>query len=103
MIVGLTGKNAAGKGEVVRFLQSRSFRAHSLSDEVRRDLEVTGDEPTRETMIARGRSLRAEFGPGVLAERIRDHLDNSSHHVVDSIRHPAEIAALRRGRDFLLL
>lgn len=103
MIVGLTGKNAAGKGEVLRFLATRSFRPHSLSDEVRRDLERTGTATTRENMIERGRALRAGFGPGILAERIRDHLDESSHHVVDSIRHPAEIAALRRSPDFLLI
>ena len=42
MILGLTGKNASGKGEVVRFLTERSFCAHSLSDEVRRELVRTG-------------------------------------------------------------
>src|SRR5262245_52162171 len=103
MILGLTGKNAAGKGEVVRFLATRSFRPHSLSDEVRQDLERTGTPSTRENLIERGRALRAEFGPGVLAERILAHLDESSHHVVDSIRNPAEIMVLRRHPDFLLL
>ena len=95
MIVGLTGKNAAGKGEVARFLSGRSFRLHSLSDELRLELERTATPVTRENLIERGRALRAEFGPGVLADRVLARIDDASHHVVDSIRNPGEIAVLR--------
>jgi dCMP deaminase len=103
MILGLTGKNASGKGEVVRLLTERSFRAHSLSDEVRQELAGTGTPTSRENLIAWGRELRRHFGPGVLAERVLPRLDLSSHHVVDSIRHPAEVLVLRRQPGFFLL
>ena len=42
MIIGLTGKNAAGKGEVARFLQDKGFYYHSLSDVLREELKKRG-------------------------------------------------------------
>ena len=49
MIIGLSGRNGAGKGEVLAYLQSRSFYAHSLSDVIRDELRRQG----------RGRDARA--------------------------------------------
>jgi dCMP deaminase len=49
-------------------------------------------------MIEVGRALRAEHGEAVLAERLLEKLDRDRNYVIDSIRHPAEVAALRRGR-----
>ncbi|HXZ85999.1 MAG TPA: deaminase [Myxococcota bacterium] len=103
MRVGVAGANAAGKGEVVRLLERRSFYRASLSDVIRADLARDGLEPTRENMIERGRALRERFGPAVLAERAQRALPSDRNHVIDSIRHPAEVEALRAGGDFLLL
>ena len=95
MRVGVAGLNAAGKGEVVRLLERRSFYRASLSDVIRADLAREGKEPTRENMIQRGRALRERFGPAVLAERAQRALPSDRNHVIDSIRHPAEVEALR--------
>ncbi|MFQ5514259.1 MAG: deaminase [Myxococcota bacterium] len=103
MRIGVAGGNASGKGEVVRFLKARSFYPVSLSDVIRRDLEQEGLEPTRERMIERGRELRERFGGGILAERALAALPPDRNHVIDSIRHPAEVEVLRRAGDFLLL
>ena len=103
MKIGVAGLNAAGKGEVVRLLERRSFYPVSLSDVIRQDLARDGLEPTRENMIERGRALRERFGQSVLAERVQRGLGNDRNHVIDSIRHPAEVEALRAGGDFLLL
>ncbi len=103
MRVGIAGLNAAGKTEVVRFLESRSFYPASLSDVIREDLAGEGLEPTRPNMIERGRSLRERFGPAILAERVRERLPRDRNWVIDSIRHPAEVEALRRGGDFVLV
>jgi len=51
MIIGLSGRNGAGKGEVLAFLESRSFYAHSLSDVIRDELRRRGQDETRERMI----------------------------------------------------
>ena len=37
LVIGLTGPNAAGKGEVANHLEARGFRLHSLSDIVREE------------------------------------------------------------------
>jgi len=103
MRIGIAGLNGAGKSEVVRFLESRSFHAASLSDVIRHELRREGLEPTREHMIERGRTLRAEHGPAVLAQRVLSLLPSGQHHVLDSIRHPAEVAALRAAGPFLLI
>ena len=103
MRIGIAGLNAAGKTEAVRFLEARGFHAASLSDVIRLELADAGLEPTRERMIETGRELRASHGPGVLAERVLAKLPDSRNHVIDSIRHPQEVAVLRRSGDLLLL
>ncbi len=95
MILGVAGPYASGKGEVVRFLEERSFRVESLSDEIRRVLEQRGQAESRERMIETGNELRGAEGPAALAQRLLGRIDPSRNYVVDSIRHPAEVAALR--------
>jgi dCMP deaminase len=104
MILGVSGLNASGKGEVVTYLTQRSFYAHSLSDVLRAVLEERGEPETRERMIELGRALRASEGPGALAQRLIPQLHADRNYVIDSIRHPAEVAALRgAGQRFRLL
>jgi dCMP deaminase len=98
MRIGVAGPNAAGKGEVVRFLEERSFYPLSLSDVIREELRRQGLEETRERMIEVGRALRQQHGEAVLAERLLDRLERDRNYVIDSIRHPAEVEALRKGR-----
>jgi len=104
MIVGLSGLNGAGKGEVVRFLEERSFYAFSLSDVIREDLRARGMEETRERMIEAGNAIRVARGAGGLAQALVDRLAPDRNYVVDSIRHPAEVEALRsRTANFQLV
>jgi dCMP deaminase len=103
MIIGITGKNAAGKTEVCNYLISRGFEYFSLSDEIRGEIRRRGKEVTRGLLIAVGNELRSKLGPGVLAERILAQLGHDRNYVVDSIRNPAEVEVLRRRRDFVLL
>jgi dCMP deaminase len=95
MILGVSGLNGSGKGEVVRFLEARSFYALSLSDVIRDELRARGLDETRERMIATGRELRAAEGPGALAARLARRLVADRNYVIDSVRHPAEVEALR--------
>lgn len=103
MIIGLTGKNAAGKGEVAAFLKDKSFYYYSLSDVIREALEHQKIAITRDALILTGNELRAKFGPDVLARRIMERLDPNRNYVIDSIRNPAEILALKESRRFVLL
>ncbi|MFZ4580225.1 MAG: hypothetical protein ACOYOB_17725, partial [Myxococcota bacterium] len=103
MIIGLTGRNASGKGTVADWLVARGFRYQSLSDAIRTWLREQGIEPSRDAMIAGGRALRGAGGPGVLAVRTLAGIAADEDVVVDSIRTPAEVLALRQRTDFLLL
>jgi dCMP deaminase len=104
MILGVSGLNGAGKGEVVRFLEERSFYALSLSDVIREELRRQGLEETRERMIETGNAMRAAEGPGGLAERLAGQLAPDRNYVIDSVRHPAEVDLLRvRTRRFKLI
>ena len=97
MILGISGPNGAGKGEVVAWLQARSFYPLSLSDVVRDELRARGETETRDRMIETGQALRREGGPGVLADRLVAAILPDRNYVIDSIRHPAEVDALRRA------
>ncbi len=97
MILGISGPYGAGKSAVVEYLRGRSFYAGSLSDVLREELEERGEAETRERMIALGNELRAQEGPGALAERLAASLLPDRNYVIDSIRHPAEVEVLRRA------
>jgi dCMP deaminase len=103
MIIGLTGKNGSGKGEVARFLVEAGYHYYSLSDEVRDELERRKEEITRDSLTKTANELRNSFGAGVLADRILLKLDPATHAVVDSIRNPFEVEALRRMNGFHLV
>ena len=104
MILGISGPYGAGKGEAIAFLRERSFYALSLSDVIRDELRLRGESETRERMIETGNAMRAAGGPAALAERLLAQLLPDRNYVVDSIRHPAEVEALRRaGSGFRLL
>ena len=103
MIIGLTGKNGGGKGEVVNVLQSLNFQYYSLSDVLRDELKSSGKEITRESLIQLGNELRKKLGPSVLADKILDRLEADKNYVIDSIRNPSEAQAFKRRKDFTLI
>ena len=103
MIIGLTGKNGSGKGEVARFLKERGFDYFSLSDVLREEVKRQGKTLTRDRLVLCGNKLRKKFGPDVLAKRILERLEADKHYVIDSIRHPAEAKALKSRNGFVLL
>ncbi len=104
MILGLTGRMAAGKGTVADYLKGEGFQYYSLSDAIRAELRERGIPESRASLTEVGNDLRASHGPGALAIRILQELDPSQDHIVDSIRNPAEVDALREsGIPFVLI
>ena len=102
MLVGLTGRNASGKSTFVEWFSAKGLRSVSCSDSIRAWLADQGIESTREALIEGGRELRRQGGGGVLAEMLLDILSGDDA-VVDSIRTPAEVQALRKRGDFFLI
>lgn len=69
MIIGLTGKNASGKGEAANYLKTKGFAYYSLSDALREEATARNIEHTRENLIRLGNQLRKEFGADYLGKK----------------------------------
>lgn len=100
-LLGLTGTNAAGKGEAAAFFMARGFAYLSLSDILREELSKKGLEADRDNLIRTGNALRRRCGADILARRVLRRVRGDT--VIDSIRNPAEIARLRTRPGFRLL
>jgi len=109
MIIGLTGKNAAGKGEAANCLKLKGFVYYSLSDVIRDEATNRGMDHSRETLIKLGNELRQKFKPNYLAQqinrKIKDELSRNKNldFVIDSIRSPFEVEELRKNKNFILV
>ena len=100
-LIGLTGTNSAGKGEVAACLMKKGYAYVSLSDEIRDELRRKGMEITRDGLIATGNALRRRYGADVLARRAMKKVKGPT--VIDSIRNIREIDFLRRRKGFVLV
>jgi dephospho-CoA kinase len=101
LIIGLTGPNAAGKGEVASALMALGFTYHSLSDAVREEAIRRDRSMGRDDLILTGNELRREGGAGILARLTIPKLGTKD--IVDSVRNPAEVDELRTLDGFVLL
>jgi len=100
-LIGLTGTNGAGKGEVADYLKAKGYAYLSLSDVIRDRLREMGLEASRDNLIVQGNALRREYGPDVLARRVMEKVRGRT--VIDSIRNPHEVAYLKRQDGFVLV
>jgi dCMP deaminase len=102
IIIGLTGRNAAGKTTAGEMLGTKGFSYLSLSDAIREEAKKRGLSAERENLIALGNELRERHGPGALGELTVARMQSDRNYVVDSIRHPAEVEALKKAGSFTL-
>lgn len=100
-LIGLTGTNGAGKGEVAAYLKKKGYAYFSLSDEIREELGKKRLRVTRDSLIAAGNALRRRYGADILARRVIKKVKGKA--VIDSIRNLREAAFLRRQRSFILI
>lgn len=104
MIIGLTGKNGSGKGEVAKVLCDVGYTYYSLSDVLREELKKQNQKVTRKSLTDFANELRVQKGAGCLGLIVSQKLEADRNYVIDSIRHPAEVKALRmQNKNFYLL
>ncbi|MFC1483376.1 deaminase [Candidatus Margulisiibacteriota bacterium] len=103
MIIGLTGKNASGKGIAADFFTRNGCTYISLSDFLRDELKKQRKKITRDNLIVIGREIREKYGPGYLAQRAVDSFEAGQNYVVDSIRSPFEVEVLQKAKNFSLI
>ena len=112
MIIGLTGKNASGKGEAAAYLKTKGFHYYSLSDILREEAAKRGLEPSRNNLTNLGNELRKKHGANYLAaqinnkikQQLKNNINNKNNNfVIDSVRSPYEAQELTKNKDFTLV
>ena len=103
MIIGLTGSFCGGKDSVADYLEEKGFVHFSLSDIIREECRKRKKKVTRDNLQKAGIELREKFGDSVLAERALKKVKMGRDYVITSIRHPDEVKALMKDKDFFLI
>ena len=105
IIIGITGTIGAGKGTVVEYLVQQHHFAHfSVRKFLTAIIEQQNIPLNRDSMVAVANELRANNSPSYIVEQLYS-LAIKSHKncIIESIRTPGEIEALRKLGDFYLL
>ncbi len=103
VIIGVVGSIASGKGVVSDILKKKGFIPLMFSDILRKELSEKGIEITRKNLQDYANELRKNFGADYLARRLIAKTSSSGNYVLEGIRNPAEIYALREsGKTFIL-
>jgi dephospho-CoA kinase len=101
---GVTGCNAGGKTTICQYLvEKKGFKMSSCSDSIRAWLREQGMEICRENLIQGGRTLRGQGGGGVLAEMLLKANEGVPNFIIDSVRTPDEVIALKKKAGFKLI
>ncbi len=114
--IGVTGLPACGKEIVKDFLlevlneKNISVYHWSMSNDVRREAELTVGSYTRETLTATSKRLKEELGPAAMAIRTIQFLNNQTAElpeviIMEAIKNSHEVEYFRKnlGEAFILL
>lgn len=102
MIIGLTGTAGSGKGTVAKILEEKGYSYYSCSDYLRGQLREKGIEITIPNLANLGNKIREKYGFGEIAKRLLKEIKEDKA-IVDSIRHPGEIEALKESGRLVLI
>lgn len=104
IIIGITGTLGAGKGTIVEHLVDQfGFKHYSVRALVTEHILEQGLPVNRDSMVKVANALRAEHGPSILVEMLHERAIKSGDNcVIESIRTPGEVDALRKKGRFIL-
>ena len=103
MIIGITGTLGAGKSTIVKFLVSKGFKDHSVRNFLINELKKKGIKINRDNLVEIANQLRAENSPSYIVEQIYEASKKEKNIIIESIRTPGEVEALRQKGNFMLL
>lgn len=95
IVIGLVGPIASGKGTISEYLKSKGFKYFSLSNVVREETTARGLEMVRKNLQDVGNDLRETFGGAVLVEKLAERISREDFVVIDGVRNPEEIKAIK--------
>jgi len=102
MIIAIIGTNCSGKETAANYLVKKGYEHFSLSDIIREELTKKGLDHSRKNLFNMGNELRRKFGNNILALRALKRIKNPNT-VISSIRHPREIAELKKQKNLFLI
>jgi dephospho-CoA kinase len=104
MIIGITGRIAAGKETLTEFLRKKGFVYLETSKMLAEELSKRGLEVNRWNMQNLGDELREKDGPGALMKMLLERTEKGKNYIFDSLRNAGEAEYLRNNvRDFVLI
>ncbi len=103
MIIGFTGTFGSGKTTIANYLKSRNFSYITLSDLVREEAQKQNLPIEREILQNIGNEMRRLNGNGYWAELAIKRINLGDNWVIDGIRNPGEINALKKIPNFMLI
>jgi len=104
MIIGITGRIAAGKETLTDFLRKKGFIYLESSKVLTEELENRGLEITRANMQNLGDEIREKYGAGGLMKMLLKKTEPGKNYIFDSLRNPGEAEFLRNNvKDFVLI
>ena len=96
IVIGLTGSLCSGKGTLANHFKDLDFQHQVLSDRLREELRLRGQEISRTTLQDIGNELRETYGGAVLAIKTAELMaDVRGNIVIDGVRNPEEAIYLR--------
>lgn len=105
IIIGITGTLGAGKGTVVEYLiKEHGFKHYSVRKYLTEIIKNRGLPVNRDSMVEVANGLRNKYGPSHMAEALYAKAEkDKSNCIIESIRTPGEIDALKSKGAFFLL
>jgi len=105
MIFGITGPAGGGKGEIVNILKELGFTHFSVRNFIEEKIkEFDWEYSGRETLIKMANYLREKNSPSYIVEEIFKKANSTGQNsVIESIRCPGEVYALKKHPDFFLI
>lgn len=103
-VIGITGTLGAGKGTIVDYLtREKGFLHYSVRGFLIRELKQRGLPVNRDTMTEVANELRTANSPSYIVDRLYAEAQAQQENaVIESIRTPGEVEALRKKGDFAL-
>jgi dephospho-CoA kinase len=105
IIIGITGTIGAGKGTVVEYLVKHHGYSHfSVRKFLTEAIHQLNLPLNRDSMVEVANEMRANNSPSYIVEQLlQKAIENGEHAIIESIRTPGEIDALRQKANFFLL
>lgn len=104
MIIGITGTLGAGKGTIVDLLKSMGFNHFSARDLLVEEIKKRGLTINRDSMVFIADEFRKNKSLTYIPESLYEQARIAGgHSVIESLRTPLEVEALRKKENFILL